>query len=194
MALGLLAWLPLIGLLIGSLRRPWTDLLGATVALLLGWNAVYGIGTAAELLNYRERWSRSIAARSVTHDAADWPLVAAQLDVPPGALAYAVGYSYAAQIQFYSGIPTYTNVPQHHIWGVPDFDALIVVLAGDLPDAAVDAALRRDFAQVSGPETTPLTRKTVRVWQASGLRAPVEKVLEDLDYLRLAGEAWGGVR
>jgi len=186
--LGLLAWLPLIGLLWSGLARPWSRLFGGAVALLLTWNAVYGVGTALEMVNYREQLPRSIAARSVTQDAADWPEFCAGFSPAPGSVLYAVGYSYAAQVQFYCGVPTYTNVPQLHIWGIPDFDALTVIVAGDLPPEPIDALLRQDFAEVSGPTITSGTRKPIRVWQADGRRAPVEQVLEDLDYLRLVGE------
>ncbi len=164
------------------------------MGILLGWSALYGVGTAVEMTDYRERWPRSIAARSVSQDAADWPEFAATLQVPPGAVAYTVGYSYAAQVQFYSGVPTFTNVPQLGLWGIPSSDVLTVILAGDLPDAAVDAALRRDFAEVAGPTSQDFSRKRVRVWQAAGRRVPYEDALRDLDYLRLANQTWGSIR
>jgi dolichol-phosphate mannosyltransferase len=186
--LGLLAWLPLIGLLFVALPRTGAYVLGAGVTLLLAWTAVYGIGTAVEMVNYRERLPRSIAARSVTHDAADWPDFCDTFRPIPDSPLYAVGYSYAAQVQFYCEAPTYTNVPQLRLWGMPEFEALTVILTGDLPDDRVDALLRQDFASVSGPTITQGERKTIRAWQARGRRVTVEQVLTDLDYLRLAKE------
>jgi hypothetical protein len=69
-----------------------------------------------------------------------------------------------------------------------------VILSGDLPDAAVDAALRRDFADVTRPTSQDFSRKRVRVWQAAGRRVPYEDALRDLDYLRLANQTWGSIR
>jgi 4-amino-4-deoxy-L-arabinose transferase-like glycosyltransferase len=187
--LGLLAWLPLIGLLLASLPRAGARALAACVALLLGWTAAYGIGTVVEMVNYRERLPRSIAAQSVTHDAADWPQFCVGFTPTPGALIYAVGYSYAAQVQFYCGVPVYTNVPQLRIWGVPETDAMTVIAVDGHPIERIDSRLRADFASVSGPSERAYARKGVTLWEVAGRRAPIEQVLEDLDYLRLAGAA-----
>ncbi len=183
--LGLLAWLPLIGYLIACLKPAGARLTTAGVALLLGWNAIYGVGTTIEMVDYRERLPRSVAAKSMSHDAADWPKFCADFNPAPGSLIYAVGYSYAAQVQFYCGAPVYTHVPQLRLWGIPESDGMTVIAVDGHPIERIDAALRADFAEVSGPTAQVYTRKSVYLWQANGRRVPMERVLNDLDYLQL---------
>jgi hypothetical protein len=183
--LGLLAWLPLIGLLLTSLPRAAARALAACLVLLLSWTAAYGIGTVVEMVNYREQLPRSIAARSVTHDAADWPEFCDEFDPALGASIYAVGYSYAAQVQFYCEVPVHTNVPQLRLWNIPEADGMAVIAVDGHPIERIDALLRADFARVSGPSERAYARKTVYLWEAAGRRVPVEQVLADLDYLRL---------
>jgi hypothetical protein len=156
----------------------------ATLLLLAGM-ALYAAGTAVELADYRGRWPHSIGAQSVSFDAAGWPVFARDFRPPLDALAFALDYSIAPRIAHYGGYPVYTAHTQYRLWGIPPFDNLAVVSQGYLPEAEIEARLRQDFAQVTGPDVYTLGGKVVRVWQARGRRAPIDQVVDDLDYLNI---------
>jgi hypothetical protein len=103
-----------------------------------------------------------------------------------------VDYSIAGQLAYYSGRPVYSAAGQFRIWGAPDADDWTVLAQGYLPPQTITARLRAGFADVTGPIAAPVgpaeTGKVVYIWQAGGRRTPTAQLVEELDYLRLAGE------
>jgi 4-amino-4-deoxy-L-arabinose transferase-like glycosyltransferase len=198
LGLGLLTLWPLLGLLRpdpvpGEARGPLAKVrlaLLALAALLCVPLAVYGAGTALRL-GSSEQLPRSSVTESIRRDAAGWPAFAGEVTLPDGALPFAVDYSIAAQIAYYTGRPVYTSAPQYRRWGVPEAEDFVVFATGYLDPAPVTATLESDFERVTGPETWRREEdgvaKTVYVWRAEGRRVPMEQVFDDLDYLRLVG-------
>ncbi len=183
LGLGLLTLWPLIGLLYPGQRV----LFWLAVALCVPL-AVYGAGTALRLAS-PVKLPRSSVTESIRRDAAGWPAFAREVRLPEGALPFAVDYSIAAQIAYYTGQPVYSSAPQYRRWGAPEADALVVFATEYVPPERVTAALLADFARVSGPETWRREEdgvtKIVNVWRAEGRRAEMGRVLDDLDYMRL---------
>jgi 4-amino-4-deoxy-L-arabinose transferase-like glycosyltransferase len=183
LGLGLLALWPLIGLLYERQR-----LLFWLAALLCLPLAVYGAGTAIRLAS-PVALPRSSVTESIRRDAAGWRAFAQEVALPQDALPFAVDYSIAAQIAYYTGRPVYSSAPQYRRWGVPEADDLVVLATEYVPPDRVTAALAADFERVSGPETWQRDEdgavKVVRIWRAEGRRVPMARVLDDLDYMRL---------
>jgi 4-amino-4-deoxy-L-arabinose transferase-like glycosyltransferase len=183
LGLGLLALWPLIGLL-----YPRQRVLFWLAALLCLPLALYGAGTAIRLASPLEL-PRSSVTESIRRDAAGWPAFARQVTLPEGALPFAVDYSIAAQIAYYTGRPVYSSAPQYRRWGVPEADALVVFATEYVPQERVTAALESNFEQVIGPEAWRSDEdgvaKVVHTWQAKGRRAPMPAVLAALDYMTL---------
>jgi 4-amino-4-deoxy-L-arabinose transferase-like glycosyltransferase len=202
LGLGLLALWPLLGLLLpdrvaegtaprSALQNARAALFALAVLLCLPL-AAYGVGTALRLAS-PARLPRSSVTESIRRDAAGWPALAREIALPEDALPFAVDYSIAAQIAFYTGRPVYTSAPQYRRWGAPEADNFVVFATGYLEPAPVTESLERAFATVSGPQTLAHSEdgvdKTIYVWRAEGRRVPMEQVLDNLDYLRLVGGA-----
>jgi hypothetical protein len=193
--LGLLVLFPLLGFAAGpasaiTKSRGFSGpgpALGRTtvlvIALLFLGTAAYAAGTVIETLDYRGKLPHSVAAESVSRDTAGRPGFALDFQPSPDSLVFAIDYSMAPQISYYGGYPVYTAHTQYRLWGIPAFDNLTVLSQDYLPQAEIEARLREDFGQVSGPEEYDLPRQVIRMWQARGRRVPVDKVVQDLDYL-----------
>ncbi len=189
LGVGLLLLWPLAGLLCSPRRN-----LGRTVLAvgLLAWLAVTGVGSAAALLG-PTNLPHSPAAIEIRADAAGWPAFARDAALPGDSLLYAVDYSIAGQVSYYTGRPVYSSGGQFRIWGIPEAADLTVLSQGYIPPEMITERLRSDFARVNGPRMWEYRegtlRKTVFIWQVEGRRAPLAQVIEDLDYLSLAREA-----
>jgi hypothetical protein len=180
--------------LAGVPRRPLSTAGAVRLAqtLLCVSMAVYGIGTAAALLG-PTRLPHDLSAAAVRLDASAWPQFSAEFQPASGSELFAVDYSVAGQVSHYSGRPVYSSHGQYRLWGVPDFQNLIVLSTVFIPPELITDRLRRDFEAVSGPEVWRYDEdglsKSVIIWRATGRRAPVDQLLEDLDYLNLARQA-----
>ena len=197
LGLGLLAVLPLAGMpvaLPGAQRRssPAVTATGLAELLLCAFIALYGLGTTAALLG-PTRLPHHTSATAIRWDAAAWPQFAASFRPPAGSTVFAVDYSVAGQVSHYTGHPVYSSEGQYRLWGVPEFTDLTVLGLDSLPRERITARLREDFASVSGPDAWRYDdeglSKTVYTWQAYGRLVPVDRVLDDLDYLNLARQA-----
>lgn len=199
LGLGLLALWPLAGVAwAGAAGRTPSRRSGPAIAalfaLLSAGHAVWAAGTVAALLG-PTALPHGSAAPAVRRDAAGWPELAGELAKAGGGPVYAVDYSIAGQLAYYGGRPVYSSAGQFRIWGIPALEEVTVVAQGYLPPELVTATLRAGFDRVSGPEALSFADgdvdKVLYVWQASGRRAPMAQVVEDLDYLALARRARG---
>lgn len=164
---------------------------GATAACLLGLG-VYAIGTVGALLG-PPSLPHSVGAPAIRRDAMGWPNFAREVRLPEDALIFAVDYSIAGQIRYYTGRSVYSAAPQFRAWGVPAADRLVVLSQGFAPPGLIEERLRTGFETVSGPEVWTHRQdevsKRVAMWTAAGRRAGMEGVVTSLDYLALAVEA-----
>ena len=204
LGIGLLALWPLAGSAVAAVdesgvpAKGWRPAnrraraLRLLAVLLCLWLVLYGVGTAAALLG-PTRLPASIAAQAIRSDTAGWPEFAAEVTLPAGALPFAVDYSAAGQIAYYTGHPAYSAHPQVRTWGFPQLDDLAVISQDFIPPELITQRLRADFSSVIGPElwrcADPAVSKTVSVWHARGRQVPEAQLLDDLDFLRLAQDA-----
>jgi hypothetical protein len=149
--------------------------------------AIYGLGTVINLSS-PSAWPHSSAVRDIRRDAAGWRALGADLAAYPEAL-FALDYSIASQIWYYSGRPAYTAWPQYQIWGIPPLQDVTVVGLDYLPEKYVTARLVQAFERIRGPlelryEERGVTKEAL-VWRAEGLRLDDEAFLKQFDFLSL---------
>ena len=80
--------------------------------------AVYGLGTVLGLSGPAV-WPHSSAVDRIRQDAAGWRELGPLLADDPDPV-FALDYSIASQIAFYSGRPAYTAWGQYRMWGIPE--------------------------------------------------------------------------
>ena len=150
------------------------------VMALLG---LYGLGTVTNLIGETSLPQSSIAP-DLKYDSAGWRELAPQLTGQPGIL-FAVDYSVAAQLTYYTKGPVYTAWGQYRIWGIPHLETATVISLNYLDEARLTARLEEAFEAVEGPERMVYEGKEVRIWKASGLRWEMDQLLDALDFLHL---------
>jgi 4-amino-4-deoxy-L-arabinose transferase-like glycosyltransferase len=167
-----------------SRRQRWkAGLLAAAITA----TAVYGLGTVINLSTLAA-WPQSSAVRDIRRDAAGWRALGADLATHPEPL-FALDYSIASQIWYYSGRPAYTAWPQYRMWGIPPLQDLTVVSLDYLPEGLVTARLVKTFEKAGKPRVLRYEErgaaKEVRIWQGEGLRLDDETFLRQFDFLSL---------
>jgi 4-amino-4-deoxy-L-arabinose transferase-like glycosyltransferase len=153
----------------------------------LALTALYGLGTVANLSG-PSPLPGSSAAGDIRQDAAGWRALGPALAGYPAPI-FALDYSIASQITYYSRRPAYTAWGQYRLWGIPTFQDATVVSLAYLPEDLVTARLEDTFRAVEGPERFLFQEfgavKSVRLWQAKGLRTDQETFLQRFDFLTL---------
>jgi 4-amino-4-deoxy-L-arabinose transferase-like glycosyltransferase len=164
-------------------QRWMTGLLAVAIAA----TAIYGVGTVANLFK-PSPWPHSTASAEIRRDASGWRELGPLLSTYPE-LVFALDYSIASQIWYYSGRPAYTSWGQYLIWGVPAFHDAVVIGLNYLPDSLVTQRLRNAFDAVDGPRRLTFeagdTAKEARIWQAERLQLDQETFLQAFDFLTL---------
>jgi 4-amino-4-deoxy-L-arabinose transferase-like glycosyltransferase len=157
------------------------------LALLLVGIGIYGFGSVIGTLG-PSRAPQSSVASSIRQDAAGWRQLGPELARYPEPL-FALDYSIASQIRYYSGLPAYTSWGQYQIWGIPEFHDATVASLDYLSETFVTSQLENAFQQIEGPwrfsHQEPGARKTVHLWEARGLILDQETFLERFDFLTL---------
>ncbi len=165
-------------------RQRWK---AAVLSVILIATAIYGLGTVINL-SRPSAWPHSSAVRDILRDAAGWRALGADLAAYPGPF-FALDYSIASQIWYYSARPAYTAWPQYQMWGIPPLQDVTVVGLDYLPEELVTARLVRAFEKTRGPQEFRYEErgasKEVLVWQAEGLRLDDEAFLQQFDFLSL---------
>jgi hypothetical protein len=201
LGLGLLAVWPLAGSTVllakdalskPAGRSPIYRLFPAAAICLAGLSLVgvviYGTGTVAAMTG-PTALPGSGAVPAIVDDVAGWPELVGDLHIPPEYLLYAVDYSIAGQIQYYTGRPVFTSAGQYRLWGIPDFDHAVVISRHFVPPDLIAGRLADDFARIRAYETLRYPQrgrtKTVHLWWVEGRRVPVGEVVGGLDYLGL---------
>jgi hypothetical protein len=143
-------------------------------------------------LNGASYWPQSSVVPSILKDTAGWREVGHTLAGQPGIL-FALDYSIAGQIQYYTGRPAYTSHGQYRIWGIPRFDEVTIISLEYLPQDLITSRLRETFQQVEGPQSIRYAErgatKEFRIWQARGLRIDLATFLREFDFLTLLQES-----
>jgi 4-amino-4-deoxy-L-arabinose transferase-like glycosyltransferase len=164
--------------------------LGLLAVVMLA-TTIYGLGTVMGL-NGASLWPQSSVVSSILKDTAGWREVGQILAASRGPV-YALDYSIAGQIHYYTGRPAYTSHGQYRIWGIPHFEAVTIVSLEYLPEDLITNRLQKAFQHVEGPQRIRLTErgatKELRVWQARGLRINLATFLREFDFLTLLEES-----
>jgi len=168
-------------------QRRWSAWFASGLAALALLAAVYGLGTVVETIG-PSRWPASSAVAAIRRDACGMRELGAELASSSEPI-FALDYSSAGQIAYFSGKPAYTSWGQFRIWGVPVSPDWTVVSLDYLPWEFVDARLRTAFQEVEGPRALRCEEwgesKEVRIWRARGLGLDSETFLEQFDFLAL---------
>ncbi len=185
---GLVFLLLLAGTRLPSPLRNRTDgAVAGLLALLLFGTALYGVGTLADL-NGPSGWPHSSITAAIRRDTAGWRELGPLLREFPEPI-FAVDYSIASQIRYYSGREAITAWGQYRIWGIPDLRRATFVAQDYLPPEVISSRLRRAFRRVEGPQRFDFIQfgvtKVVYIWQAEGLRWKQDRLLRELDFLAL---------
>jgi 4-amino-4-deoxy-L-arabinose transferase-like glycosyltransferase len=175
-------------------RRAWVTAAVLSAVLILA--GVYGLGTILETLG-PTGIPHSSGASTVRQDGAGWRDTAA-LGLEPEGVVFALDYSIAAQLQYYTGIPIYTSWAQYRLWGIPDLcspgeqasQEIQVVALTYLDGRVVSERLASAFKEVRGPEEVWLHdaggSKAVRIWGARGCDLDTASFLDTFDLLHLS--------
>ena len=165
-------------------RQIW---LVALLALLVGLTAIYGLGTVASL-DGAQGWPHSSSVSDILRDAAGWRDLGPALAQYPQPV-FALDYSIASQIWYYSGKPAYTSWGQYHLWGIPPLQDASIASLDYLDETLVTEHLGTAFQTVTGPQYLQYEErgaaKEVRVWLAEGLQVDQETFLDQFDFLHL---------
>lgn len=176
-------------------HRGWRRIADWAVAACLAGSAIYAAGTTAALLG-PSAWPRSSGTSAIRADAAGWPALAGEATLPEGVPLFAVDYSIAGQISYYTGRPVYSAAGQFRAWGIPETDRLVVLSQGFVPEELVKAQLQAGFSLVEGPERRILSQndftKELKIWFVRRRRAAMAEIVTSLDYLTLAMQAAQG--
>ncbi len=165
-------------------QERWT-----TVFMLAGLTltVLYGAGTVAGL-SAPARWPHSSVVSAIRQDAAGWRDLGRYLADQPEQI-FALDYSIASQIRYYTDQPAQTAWGQYRIWGIPEFEDVTVISLVYLPVDVISSRLSQAFQKVEGPQALRYSEhgadKEVRVWQAEGLQLDQPAFLEMFDFLTL---------
>jgi 4-amino-4-deoxy-L-arabinose transferase-like glycosyltransferase len=159
----------------------------AALALAVIATGLYGIGTLADLEGPSSLPGSSVV-RDIRRDAAGWGDLGPRLgDIPEP--IFALDYSIAAQIWYYSGRPAYTAWGQYRLWGIPSLREATIVGLDYLPAALVTERLQSTYQDVGGAQRLQFKErgvvKEVRLWQVRNLRVAQQTLLDELDFLNL---------
>jgi 4-amino-4-deoxy-L-arabinose transferase-like glycosyltransferase len=193
---GVALLLPLAGYAIGCwLERAHR----VTACLLLGvlavWTCTFGIGTIIET-RQPTLLPHTALATAIREDGLGWRS-AGDLDLDPEVIMFALDYSIAAQLRYYTGIPAYTSWEQYRLWGIPEIcgsggdevrDVQIVALSHVDP-SVISERLLRAFNEAHGPKERMLREaeetKVLRTWTARDCRVDLATLVELLDFIDL---------
>jgi 4-amino-4-deoxy-L-arabinose transferase-like glycosyltransferase len=161
----------------------------AFAPLLLGV-ALFGVGTVVSLGGPSPLPGSSIVP-AIRRDAAGWPALGAILE-RESAPIFALDYSIAAQIRYYTGQPAFTAWGQYRLWGIPPLQDATVVALDYLDPELVTQRLQEAFQHVEGPDRLTFTEsgatKVVYIWQARDLRWDQQTFLRRFDFLTMLEE------
>lgn len=167
-----------------SRRQRW---MAGLLLVAVATAAAYGLGTVASLPR-PSTWPHSSAVTEIRRDAMGWRELGVLLSAYPEPV-FALDYSIASQIWYYSQRPAYTAWGQYLIWGMPSFRDVTVIGLDYLPDSLVTQRLQGAFQTVTGPRRlafeTHGTTKAASLWQAKGLAMDQEDFLSEFDFLTL---------
>lgn len=169
-----------------SLEKRGQKWVAAGLGILGAAAAVYGAGSVMATFG-PTRWPASSAVPAIRQDAAGWRELGPQ--VPASAPVFALDYSIASQIWYYSGRPAYTGWGQYRIWGIPASRDWRIAGLETLPEESVNSRLQAAFEAVSGPRLLRAeewgTTKTVRIWEGRLLHQDMAAFVRELDFLTL---------
>jgi 4-amino-4-deoxy-L-arabinose transferase-like glycosyltransferase len=185
---GLVPLLILAGTRLPPTLTGWSHkaMAGLLVMGLIG-STIYGVGTVMDLSAPSILPSSSIVP-AILRDAAGWPAIGAALGETAEPV-FALDYSIAAQIRYYTNRPATTAWGQYRLWGIPDLEDATIVALDYLPSDWVTDRLAGAYGRVAGPEHLTISErgatKTINVWRAEGLRWDQQRFLHRFDFLTM---------
>lgn len=170
--------------------------LGLTLpTLLILATGAYGLGTVIATasssplrgpLQQVDWLPRSKIAEAVRRDTTGWSMLHEEI-VSPGRSLFAVDYSLAGQLAYYTANEVYSSWGQFRMWPRPPLDEALVIARDYLPPETITTQLQTLYEQVEGPfAATPVENLGLYYWRAKGLQVPAEMVADRLDYVSLA--------
>jgi hypothetical protein len=169
------------------------------VSLLIALNALYGLGTIWSTHGFH-RLPHSSVAPALYMEGDGWREIglnpAGTLGLTGGGALFALDYSIAGQLSYYTRLPVTTGWPQYRFWeelpicgnGASDHTLQVIGLTY-LDPVVVTGRLWDSFRRVEGPRHVSVrgaaTDKAFQLWEAQGCTVPAEEVLERLDFLAL---------
>lgn len=165
-------------------EEPSGNLRPALVSILLLSMTLYGVGTI--IATQRETpLPQSDVAGAIRRDAAGWR-EAKTLALDPQAVLFALDYSLAGQLTYYTGREAYTSWGQYCLWGIPQPDPVVLVSLPYVEPDIVSRRLAQSYAEVEPRQEWLLSDdKRIWVWRASGLHIDTATFLERFDLLSL---------
>jgi 4-amino-4-deoxy-L-arabinose transferase-like glycosyltransferase len=193
----LLTGLALLLVLAGDAFDRWiarsSRLAWSALGLCLLGASVYGVGTVIETMAPSVLPSSTIGS-AIRVDGAGWRTVG--LEFEDEAEVFALDYSIASQLRYYTGRPVHTAWAQYQLWGIPALcgpygtDVQIVAL-GYVEPQFVTQRLIESFDQVEGPVELAMGEgKVLYTWTAHSCTIDQVTFLERFDFLTLV-EAGG---
>jgi hypothetical protein len=179
-------------------RRMLSTIVACGLVLLTG---IYGLGTVLETIA-PTALPHSPIGTAIRQDGLGWRDAKA-LGLSPQASVFALDYSIASQLRYYTGLPVQTAWGQYRLWGIPRICSLqepepvvqIVALHYVDPEL-VSERLAATFGEVAGPvEVSPGKggeAKVLYVWTARDCAVDQETFLDRFDFLNLVQS--GGAR
>ncbi len=172
-----------------STVKTWTLAAAASLSLIAAYGIGSGVAMARPQVASAGLWPHSSAVPLLLADAMGWRSADQAFARYPDPL-YAIDYSLAGQLQYYTARKAYTAWPQYRLWGIPALTDVTIVAADYLPVDALTVALGDVFDALDGPQRVVLgsdgTAKVLWVWEARGLRIDTETFLDRFDFLTLA--------
>jgi 4-amino-4-deoxy-L-arabinose transferase-like glycosyltransferase len=166
-------------------RRRLAPLWAALAALVV----LYGAGTVAGLSGITTSL-RSSVVRENRRDTAGIQELGQTLGRSRERSLFAVDYSLAGQLAYYSEKPVTTSWGQYRFWAEPDLSSLVLVSHGYVSLERIDRQLRSAYTVVNGPFSRRIEvegdEKWVYWWLAEGLRWTSEQVVQAFDFFALA--------
>jgi hypothetical protein len=193
----------LLLLLAAGAMQQWIRRRSPAVALLVlsvlaAWTGAYGLGTVLGTLSPTPLPHSSVAT-AIRRDAQGWR-DARGLNLDPEVPVFALDYSIASQLRYYTGLPVQTAWGQYRLWGIRDVcepredenDALAILALSYVDPVVVSQRLRSAFREVHGPAQVSLGdadgEKRLRIWTVRGCAIDVEDFLRRFDFVALIQE------
>ncbi len=160
----------------------------------IGATAVIGAGTVRATLQ-PTAWPHSPVARAVRLDGSGWDRVD-ELGLDGSHTVFAIDYSLAGQLRYYTGLPVHTSWPQFRLWDAMDLDDVTMISLTFVDPDLVSSRLGNSFGRFSGPRELVLgegrERRAFHIWRARDCLVDEPSFIQSFDLINLVREGQSG--